>query len=97
MTRAYKPFILEGQFIDDSFALQTRVSSENFLDKVMRDKGYIKILDIDPNWSTWYDSKKDEWFFSMTIYGTYIGKRKSWQYEGITQGKLIPRNTRQTK
>lgn len=97
MTRPFKPFKLDGQFVDDSFALHTRVNSENFLDRSMRDKGYIRAFDIDPIWSTWYDNKKNEWFFSMILYGTYVGKRKSWQYEGITQGKLIPRNTRQIK
>lgn len=97
MHRTIKPFTLDGEFADDSIALNTRVSSENFLEKSMRDKGYIKVLDLDPIWHTWYDALEDRWFFEMAIYGIYVGKRKSWQYEGITQGKLIPRNTRPIK
>lgn len=96
MKKTIKPFNLEGEFLDDSVAYLTRVTSENFLDKLIRDKGYIRALDIDPIWSTWYAYDTDQWFFSMTIYGVYVGKRKSWQFEGITQDKLIPRNTHKT-
>jgi hypothetical protein len=96
MKKVIKPFTIDGEFMDDSVAYLTRVATENFLDKTLRDKGYVRALDIDPSWYTWYDSDTDQWFFSMTIYGIYMGKRKSWEYEGIMQDKLIPRSIRKT-
>lgn len=95
VTRNIKTFGFDGEFIDDSHAMYARVNAEHTLNHMMRDKGYVKVLDLDPVWIVQYDSKEDKWLFSIRAYGVYVGKRKSWQYEGITQGKLIPRNTPQ--
>lgn len=67
---------------------------ENLLTHDMRVKGYARLLDIDPAFSVEFTG--ETWKFLMTIHGVYVGRRKAWQSEGITQGKLIPRNTLQT-
>ena len=97
MHKAIKRFCIDGQFIDDSKALSIRDLNERTLDVQMRDRGYVRALDMDPVWTVEYVSDKDEWFFKMSIYGIYVGKKKSWQYEGIQQGKLLPRSTHQAK
>lgn len=91
--RKIKNFCIEGQFLDDAKTLDIKALNERILDVQMRDMGYIRALDIDPAWTTEYNPLQDEWRFKMSIYGFYIGKRKSWQYEGSFQGKLIPRAT----
>ena len=93
MRKLIKPFWLEGEFIDDSHAIYAKVNAEKTIGHSMRDKGYLKVLDLDPFWVIRYDQADNKWFFDMTIYGIYVGKRKAWQYEGVSQGKLIPRNT----
>jgi hypothetical protein len=93
--RKIKHFAIDGQFLDDSIALSVKEINERVLDVQMRDRGYIRALDLDPIWTTEYNPTQDEWRFRMSIYGFYIGKRKSWQYEGASQGKLIPRATPQ--
>ena len=93
MHRKIKKFGMEGQFLDDSLAGSIREINERTLDVQMRDMGYTRALDIDPFWTVEYNAQQDEWRFQMSMYGFYIGKRKAWQYEGSSQGKLIPRIT----
>lgn len=93
MRKPIKPFSLDGEFIDDSYAILAKVNAEKTINHSMRDRGYLPVLDLDPFWIVRYDEVRNKWFFDMTIYGVYMGKRKSWQFEGISQGKLIPRNT----
>jgi len=88
-----KRFTIEGEFQSDAEIPQTRSTYEQFLIKDMRHQGYIPVLDLDTAWSTVYDSKEDRWFFTLTIQAVYMGKRKATQWEGISAGNLIPRNT----
>jgi hypothetical protein len=89
-----KKFQVSVQFKDDSDMIRVRAQYENLLTQDMRNKGYLRVLDLDPNFSVEFDG--ETWVFLMTLYGVYVGKKKSWQSEGITQGKLIPRSMRQT-
>ena len=93
MRKNIKPFGLEGEFIDDSHAIYAKLNAEKTIIHQMRDLGYLRVLDLDPFWVIRYDETSNKWFFDMTIYGIHVGKKKVWQYEGISQGKLIPRNT----
>lgn len=95
MQRVLKVFGHDGEFLDDSVAMISRVSAENVLCHEMRDKGYAKVLDIDTFWITHYDGNQDRWFYSIRAYGIYVGKRKARDTEGWSQGKLIPRSIRQ--
>ena len=84
-----KRFQVRVEFLDDSDMVRIKHQYESMLTHQMRDKGYLRILDIDTNFSVEFDGTT--WMFLMTLYGTYVGKKKAWQYEGTTQGKLIPR------
>ena len=88
-----KRFQIEVEFIDDSDIIRIRNQYENLLTSQMRDAGYIRVLDIDPAFSIEFTG--ETWKFLMTIHGIYVGKRKAWQLEGITQNKTVKRNTRQ--
>ena len=92
--RKIKRFQIEVQFDDNSRLISLRPQYENLLTQDMRGKGYIRVLDIDPAFSVEFTG--ETWKFLMSIHGVYVGKKKAWQLEGITQGKLIPRSTRQT-
>ena len=95
MQKTLKLFGHDGEFLDDSVAMLSRVSAENVLSHEMRDKGYARVFDIDTFWITHYDGNQDRWFYSIRAYGIYVGKRKARDLEGWSQGKLIPRSTRQ--
>ena len=86
-----KRFQIRVEFLDDSDMVRVKHQYESMLTHQMRDKGYLRVLDIDTNFSVEFDGQT--WVFLMTLYGVYVGKKKAWQSEAITQGKLIPRNT----
>jgi hypothetical protein len=92
--RRIKRFQIDVEFQDNSQLISLRPQYENLLVQDMRGKGYVRVLDIDPAFSV--DFTGETWKFLMSIHGVYVGKKKAWQSEGITQGKSIPRTTRQT-
>ena len=85
-----KRFQVKVNFKDDSDMIRVKAQYETLLLHDMRNKGYVRVLDIDTNFSVEFTG--ETWVFLMTLYGVYIGKKKAWLSEGITQGKLIPRN-----
>ena len=91
--RNIKRFQIEVEFHDNAQLISLRPQYENLLVQDMRGKGYVRVLDIDPAFSVEFTG--ETWKFLMSIHGVYVGKKKAWQSEGITQGKSIPRTTRQ--
>lgn len=88
--RPIKRFQANVEFADDSDMIRIKNQYENLLTHDMRIKGYARVLDIDPAFSVEFTG--ETWKFIMTIHGIYVGKKKAWQSEGITQGKLIARS-----
>ena len=86
-----KRFQINVEFKDDSDMIRMKAQYESLLTHDMRNKGYVRVLDIDTAFSVEFTG--ETWQFLMTIQGIYVGRRKAWQSEGVTQGKLIPRNT----
>ena len=91
--KTIKKFQIDVEFLDDSDIIRLKYQYESLLTQKMRGSGYIRVLDIDPAFSIEFTG--ETWKFLMTIHGIYIGKKKSWQYEGWSQGKLIARTTNQ--
>jgi hypothetical protein len=92
--RKIKRFQIDVEFQDNAQLISLRPQYENLLIQDMRGKGDVRVLDIDPAFSVEFTG--ETWKFLMSIHGVYVGKKKAWQLEGITQGKSIPRTTRQT-
>ena len=85
-----KRFQIDVEFYDNAQLISLRPQYETLLTHDMRSKGYVRVLDIDPAFSVEFTG--ETWKFLMTLHGVYVGKKKAWQSEGITQSKLIPRN-----
>ena len=92
--RKIKRFQIDVEFHDNAQLISLRPQYETLLVQDMRGKGYVRVLDIDPAFSVEFTG--ETWKFLMSIHGVYVGKKKAWQLEGITQGKSIPRTTRRT-
>ena len=88
-----KRFQIEVQFQDNSQLISLKPQYETLLTHDMRSKGYIRVLDMDPAFSVEFNG--ETWKFLMTLHGIYVGKRKAWRLEGVSQNKLIPRNIHQ--
>ena len=93
--RKIKRFQIDVEFQDNTQLISLRPQYENLLIQDMRGKGYVRVLDIDPAFSVEFDGQT--WKFLMTIHGVYVGKKKAWELEGISQGKLIPRTIQQDR
>ena len=68
---------------------QTRETFRNQIIGMMKDEGYVPVIDLDPVW-TWEWIKDDYYNFVYTWHGVYVGKDKAWETDGITNGKAIP-------
>jgi hypothetical protein len=84
-------FQISVEFKDDSDMIRIKNQYQNLLVHDMRNKGYVRVLDIDTAFSVEFTG--ETWKFLMTLHGVYVGRRKAWLSEGMTQGKLIQRST----
>ncbi len=78
-----KIFKLAGIIKDDAAIGRLRTEYIRILTQDMRDNGYALRLDIDPDFTIQYNSKHEYFEFNLSIYGTYIGRKKSKWTVGI--------------
>jgi len=81
-------FRLEGTTADSNLELHKRTWEKTVV-QMMKDEGFVPLLDIDPHFS-WNWVKEDEFTFVFTWHGVYVGEEKAWQTEGILGGRTIP-------
>lgn len=69
-----------------------------FIENQMREDGVVPSLDLDPGYTQAYDPEKDEFTFTLSVYGLYIGKAGDlWGTAGVTSGKKVMKHTPLTK
>jgi len=96
--RPIKKFGFDGILGDDSRFASLRAQYETLIIRNMRDEGYVPVLDLDTLWSTSYDIKTHKYTFAISVFGIYVGRRKSFLIEGMSgQGKLHPRSIAPSK
>ena len=78
-----KVFKLAGIIKDDAAIGRLRLEYVRMLVQDMRENGYALRLDIDPDFTIQYNSKHEYFEFKLSIYGTYIGRKKSKWTVGI--------------
>jgi len=91
LKRNIKTFWINGVIKDDSDIIRLREMYERLLTEEMRSKGYVPVLDLDPQFSLKYNSDKDEYTFNLEMYGVFVGKKKSREIEGFSGQQFIPR------
>lgn len=79
-------FTIDGTVRDDSDFIRTRDTFELIIVRGMRDEGYVPVLGLGPSWSTEYNEEDGDYSFVLTMYGVYVGKRRSHQLEGVDAG-----------
>jgi hypothetical protein len=93
-----KRFQTAGTIASDSDFIRMRETYESFLITEMREAGYVPVLDLGPHWSTKYISDDKGYEFVITLYGVRVGKRRSWDLEGMTaEGTFYRKNTPKNK
>ena len=81
--RSIKNFSLEGTIHDDSSFERLKIEYVRLLVSEMRLSGYVPRLDMEPDFTIDYNLRSKNFSFKLTIYGVYVGKRKSECIEGI--------------
>ena len=89
-----KPFTISGSILETAL-VEEKYRLEGELSKLLRDSGYIDVLDLDPDWSLWYDQEEVSYRFSLVMYGVECDR--PWDYAGILGGKKIPKSTASSK
>jgi hypothetical protein len=95
--KSIKTFTVEGIIKDDAAIGRLRLEFERLQILQMRDLGYVQRLDIDPNFTIQYNNTKQYFEFILTIYGTYLGKRKAECIMGIDGTLLVPTHKNKLK
>lgn len=89
-----KKFNLKGNIYDDSALIRLRDEYGRLLITEMRISGYVPRLDITQDFTIEYNKDKQYFEFELTLYGVYVGKKKSEWILGIDETRvvLIPQN-----
>lgn len=78
-----KRFFLEGVIYDDGFIPRMKQEYINLLTLEMKHDGYVPRFDIDPDFTIEYIESNSTFGFTLSVYGVYVGKRKSEWIQGI--------------
>lgn len=84
-------FTITGTIGDDSHFIKARENYERIIIQQMRDKGYVPVLDMAPQFNLRYVESKNHYGFVLTLFGIFVGKSKALKYEGFSDQKFIPR------
>jgi hypothetical protein len=84
-----KRFGIGGIIHDDSAIVRLREEYSRLLGIEMKISGYVPRLDIGEDFTIEYKENKKYFEFRLTIYGVYVGKKKSEWILGIDGTKVI--------
>jgi hypothetical protein len=87
--RTIKKFGLSGVINDESSSPRLKIEYVRLLVSEMRATGYVPRLDIEPDFTIDYNRIKNCFEFEVSVYGIYIGKRKSEWIVGVDGHKAI--------
>jgi len=95
LKRNIKAFLIGGVIKDDASIGKSRLMYERTLLQQMRDRGYVPVLDLEPQFSIKYNENKDTYSFNLEMFGVYVGKKKAQEIEGFSGQQFYKRNTKQ--
>jgi hypothetical protein len=84
-----KKFSLDGIIHDDSALWRLKNEYITLLTSEMRIAGYVPRLDIGNDFTVEYNHTKQYFEFILTMYGIYVGKRKSEWITGIDETRVV--------
>ncbi len=87
--KSIKRFYISGEIHDDSAIGRLRIEYTRMLKQEMREQGYAERLDIDPDFTIKYNKKTETFTFKISLYGSYVGKKKIECVVGIDGTQVI--------
>lgn len=82
-----KRFQIDGEIYDEAAIPRIKEQYIDLLKFMMQHKGYVIRYDIDPDFTVEYTGKGFN--FLLSVYGVFVGKRKSQCLSGIDKNKAI--------
>lgn len=89
LTRKIKNFTVEGVAVDGEAILRIRKQVEDTIIEDMRKSGYVPVIDLLPQLYWSYEHDKNEFSYSITVFGVYVGKKKAREILGILDDRPI--------
>lgn len=91
-----KKFSINGE-IQDRAVLTVKDRLVFFVETMMRDKGFVPSLDLDPQFTIDYIPDRELFAFDLTVYGVAVGKDESCKVSGIASGRKVVKYMPRTK
>jgi hypothetical protein len=92
--RMIRRFKVDGLLTETAME-KAQLASRSLLIGMMKDEGFVPLIDLDPVFKTKYLGG-EKYEFSLTMHGVFVGKDIAWQFAGMLDGKLLP-NTAKNK
>ena len=89
MAADIRSFVAEGAVKDPGHLINKQPYEEKRLRDIMRNSGYVPVLDITPTVETEFVKDKGTFTYQITVFGTKVSG-DPWEYEGWLSGRLIP-------
>ena len=80
---------MNGIIVDDAAIGRLRVECGKLVIQEMKDLGYVPRLDIDPDFTISYNYIKEYFEFTLSVYGSYIGRKRAKWTVGIDGTEVI--------
>jgi hypothetical protein len=87
--KALKRFGLDGTIKDESAIGRLRNEYTRLLIIEMRLSGYVPRLDINPDFTIYYNPEKEYFEFILSMYGVHVGKKKSEWIVGVDETRMV--------
>lgn len=91
--RSIKIFEMDMLVGDDKYLAETQPKLIKLVDQMMRESGCVPVLDLNPVSTTDYNPDRDNYTITVYMYGSYVGRVKAWEYQGIADNRLLPFTT----
>jgi len=72
-----KHFMVDGAIKDEANVPRLKEEYIKLLIVQMRETGYVPRIDIEPSFTLDYNSEKESFNFKLTIYGIFVGRKKT--------------------
>jgi len=89
-----KRFHLDGVIHDDSVIGRLKTEYIRLLTTEMKNLGYALRIDIDPDFTIMYNESKEIFEFELSLYGIYVGKKKSKWIIGIDAQRVYTQESK---
>lgn len=87
MHKPIRMFSQEGFIKDDKDFPRLREEFERLIIEQMREVGCLPVYELGSHWATkWLE---EMYFFKITIYGCYAGRKKAREYDFWCEGRLV--------